>query len=388
MREYQGEKKNKICYVLTIAQTVRAFFIPQLRYLAENGFAVTVVCSPDETLQAELGDDVRYVPITIPRGLSPLGMLHGIGSLYTFFKREKFDLIQYSTPNAAFCAAIASGLTGCKLRNYHLMGFRYLGASGIGQVVLKQIEKLTCRLSTAIECVSRSNLEFGVKEKVFTHDKATVVWNGSTGGVDLKKFDFSQREKWRNEVRNALGYADGDFVFGFVGRITRDKGINEILTAYQGVRNKAKLLFVGNAEGLDTIDPQLLAEAQKDKNIIFHHNVPDVERYFAAMDLLLLPSYREGFGNVIIEAAAVGTPAIISNIPGPVDAVEADKTAIIVPVKDFEALSCAMKDAVDSTNIHMEKCADFAKSHFDSNELCRWILKRKWDLIKEQSDYA
>ncbi len=373
---------KKICYVVTIPTTIKAFFIPQLRYLAANGFDVTVVCSPGDRLQAELGDTVRFVPMHIPRGLSPVGMLRAIVALCKFFKRERFDLIQYSTPNAALCASLAAWLAGCKKRNYHLMGFRYLGANGIIRAALKIFEKITCRYSTSIECVSQSNLALGVKEKLFPRDKVTVVWNGSTGGVNLAKFDFSQREKWRSEVRRELGYSDSDFIFGFVGRITRDKGINEILAAYRPLQKSAKLLFVGSAEGLDTLDQALLTEARANKNIQFHDSVRDIERYFAAIDVLLLPSYREGFGNVIIEAAACGTPAIISDIPGPIDAIEVGKTALVVPARDADALAVAMSSMCENEGFSPAVCATFVRERFDGDRLCERIYARKCELLQ------
>ncbi len=383
MSESQQENsRNKICFVTTVSSTIRAFFIPQLKYLATHGFDVTVVCFSDNTLQSELGDAIRFKSINIPRGLSPFGMLRAVVALCKFFKRERFDLIQYSTPNAALCASLAAWFAGCKKSNYHLMGFRYLGESGIKKRMLKMFERITCHLSTSIECVSRSNLELGLKERLFSREKATVVWNGSTGGVDLQKFDYSKRDEWRKAVRMGLGYTDNDFVFGFVGRITRDKGINEILAAYRPLQKNAKLLFVGSAEGLDTLDQELLAEARANKNIQFHDSVRDIERYFAAIDVLLLPSYREGFGNVIIEAAACGTPAIISDIPGPIDAVEVGKTALVVPVKDSEALSKAMSSMLEGECLYPEKCVAFVQEKFDANMLCKKIYERKRQLLE------
>ena len=212
----------KICYVVTIPLTIESFFIPQLQYLAANGFDVTVVCSYDSKLQEKLGDSIRFLPIEIPRGISVSGSILALKSLTQFFKKEKFDLIQYSTPNAAFYSSIAAKRANCKVRNYHLMGLRYLGASGIGRIVLKTLERITCHNSTSIECVSKSNMEMGIKEGLFPKEKVTVVWNGSTGGVDLSRFDFSKRQQWRMEIRKEIGYSGSDFVYGFVGRITKD----------------------------------------------------------------------------------------------------------------------------------------------------------------------
>ena len=308
----------KICYVVTISGSIRAFFVPQLQYLAKNGLDVTVICAPDNALQQLLGNDIRYIPVDIPRGVSLKGSFFAIRELARIFKKEKFDLIQYSTPNAAFYASLSAKKAGCKLRNYHMMGIRYLGASGNGRMVLKWLEKVTCKNSTHIECVSKSNRDLGIKEGLFPSDKVTVVWNGSTGGVDLERFNYSRREEWRKEVREELGYNENEFVYGFVGRITRDKGINELIESFSLLNNDTKLFIIGPQDEMGTLNQELLEQARKNKNILFHDGVYDIERYYAAIDALILPSYREGFGNVIIEAGAVGTPAIVSNIPGPI----------------------------------------------------------------------
>ncbi len=378
-------RRKKICVVVTIAPTIKAFFIPQLKYLAQRGFDVTVVCSKDNTLQELLGCNIRYIPIEIPRGVSFLKTIRAMRDLLNLFRRERYDLVQYSTPNAAFCAAIAAKLSHIPVRNYHLMGFRYLGTSGKGRMILKMFEKISCFFSTSIECTSKSNLEMGIEEKIFPASKATVVWNGSTGGVDLKKFKFANREIWRKEIRDDLGLTQEDFVFGFVGRITRDKGINEIFEAFFKIsnpNNKSKLVLIGSKEGVNTLDAKLLQKAYICKNIIFHESVTDIEKYYAAIDVLLLPSYREGFGNVIIEAAAVGTPAIVSDIPGPIDAIKKGETAVTVPVKDSEKLSKKMNDCIKSRiQFDSKKCETYVREHFDSELLCEKIFERKKKLL-------
>ena len=371
----------KICYVLTISGTVTVFFARQLKYLAEQGYDVSVICSPDQSLQDRLGEKVRYIPTEIPRGISFTGSIKAIDSLVRIFKKEKFDLIQYSTPNAAFYASIASRIAGCKVRNYHLMGFRYAGTTGKGRFILKTIEKITCNNSTSIECVSPSNMNFGIREGLFPPDKVTVVWHGSTGGVDTARFSYEKRDIWRNEVRKETGCNESDFVYGFVGRITRDKGINELLTAFMKLKTDSKLLLVGQMDELDTLNPKIFERAKENPNIIIHNGVYDIERYYAAMDVLVLPSYREGFGNVVIEAAAVGTPAIVSDIPGPTDAISTD-TAITVPPRDAKALYQAMKTIRKMDYIQMGKnAAAFAKENFDSDVLCEKIYERKQFLL-------
>lgn len=373
---------KKICYVVTIPLTIRAFFIPQLKYLAQNGFEVTVICSADAKLEAELGGSVRFLPVEIPRGISVVGSLNAVKQLCAVFKREQFDFIQYSTPNAALYASIAAKRAGCPVRNYHLMGLRYLGANAVGRGILKSLEKITCANSTSIECVSKSNMELGIREGLFPREKVTVVWNGSSGGVDLARFCLEKRSQWRRQTREALGYSENDFVYGFVGRITRDKGINELLEAYFSLNTDAKLLLIGQMEDPKTLDPALLERAGCDARVTIHAAVSDIECYYAAVDVLVLPSYREGFGNVVIEAAAMGTPAIVSDIPGPMDTIERDKTALAVPAKDQKALAQAMEQMrkADYASMGLE-AAVFVKKHFDSNVLCRKILERKLELL-------
>ena len=225
-------------------------------------------------------------------------------------------------------------------------------------------------------------MEMGINEGLFPAGKTTVVWNGSTGGVDCQRFDYSKRAQWRREIRSELGCNENDFVYGFVGRITRDKGINELLKAYFSLNTDAKLFLIGKMEGEQTLDAGLLERARECPHVQFHDAVSDIERFYAALDVLILPSYREGFGNVVIEAGAVGTPAIVTNIPGPTDAIARDRTAFVVSVKDSATLADAMKQIRTSDYIAMgQNAAIFAKEKFDSEVLCEKILERKRQLI-------
>lgn len=374
---------KKICFVTTISGTLDSFVLNTAKYIHENtDWDITFICNYDKQFEEKLPDYIHYIPVKMQRGIN-LDGIKAIAELKRIFKKEKFDLIQYSTPNAALYASIAARIVGCKIRNYHLMGFRYLGTHGIGRFILKTIERVSCWNSTSIECVSKSNLDLGIKEKVFPAKKATVVWNGSTGGVDLQRFDYSKRDVWRRELREELGYEASDFIYGFVGRITRDKGINELLEAFFELENGSKLFLIGNVEDEDTLDENLWTKAKSHPDVQIHIAASDIERYFAMIDVLVLPSYREGFGNVVIEAAAVGTPAIVSNIPGPIDTIDAGKTALVVNAKDTEALTEAMQQIQTMDYMGMGRNAEqFAREKFDSIVLCRKILERKKKLLE------
>lgn len=377
---------KKICYVVTIPITIRSFFIPQLKFLSENGFDVTVICSPDDKLFVDLGDKIHYIPVEIPRGISVSGSIKAVKALYKIFRINRYDLVQYSTPNASLYASIASVAARCRIRNYHCMGYRFLGFNGASRCVFKLIEKITCFLSTNIECVSYSNLDLGVKEKLFKKYKATVVFHGSTGGVDLERFDISKRTVFRNKYRAEFSIQKSTFVYGFVGRITKDKGINELIKAFELIENKesdTKLILIGEIEKNNNIDGSLLNYAQNSKNIIFIDHVCNIEEYYPMLDVLILPSYREGFGNVVIEAEAMGVPVIVSDIPGPRDAMENCVTGLLVPVQNVNKLFSAMleiKKEYDAER-YIQVCFQFAKNNFESNKLCEEILCRKNFLV-------
>ena len=378
---------KKICFCTTIPLTIRAFILKSAEYLHEHtDWDISFVCDYDEEFKNSLPGYFHYYPVKMKRGVSPDG-LAAVRQMKKIFKREKFDMVQFSTPNAAFYASIAAKRAGIPVRNYHLMGLRYMGAKGKGRAFLKKMDKLACKNATAIECVSRSNLELGIKEGLFPPEKATVVWNGSTGGVDLKRFDYKKREEWRADTRRELGINKDDFVFGFVGRLNKDKGVNELLRAFIETERGAKLLLIGFDSEIDTLDQSLLTQAKERKDIIFHSSVSDIERYYAALDVLVLPSYREGFGNVVIEAAAVGTPAIVSDIPGPMDAIIRGKTALAVKPGDYPELKTAMDDIRKLDCRSMGNDAfKYVESHFDSEILFEKILERKRALLAEATD--
>lgn len=381
---------RKICYVTTISISIKSFFLEQLKYLAENDFDVYVICSYDINLESVLGKNIHYIPINIPRGISIHGTLKAINLLRVCFEKEKFDIVQYSTPNAAFCAAIAAKKAGIKIRNYHLMGLRFMGSQGLMRFFLKQIEKITCNLSTHIECVSKSILKTAYDYGMFHKDVATVIWNGSSGGVDLKRFDINKKLHWRKLIRTKYKISDDIVVYGFAGRITKDKGIDELFSSFsilQKMHENVLLMLVGNFERENLLNQKYLSWARGNSKILFVNFANDIEKYYAAMDVIVLPSYREGFGNVIVEAEAMGIPVIVSNIAGPIDAMEEYKTGLTIMQKDRYSLLKAMEQMLDDDvrEEYSNNAVIFSKENFDSEILCDKILQQKKKLLKQNN---
>jgi len=385
-----GNNKIKICIITTISLTMRSFFLPQVRLFAEKtDWDITVICDYDSSLQTELPKSVHYIPIHMERGVS-LGGITSTIRMARIFIKEKFDFVQYSTPNAAFYASIAAKIARIRHRRYHLMGFRYLGFSGLKRQIFKTLERVACKLSTDIECVSASNRLLGIEESLFCAGKSHVILRGSSAGVNFDQFDISQKDNWRTELRRQLGYAAGDFIFGFAGRITRDKGIQELIQAFQKLRGtNLYLILIGRTEQEDEFAFPVMERIASDNRIKLIPYVHDIERYFALMDVLVLPSYREGFGNIVIEAQAMGVPVIVTDIPGPTDAMVPGKTGLVVKKADILSLQNAMQELMDHAAVckcYGQAGYDFVKENFEQKMLLNAVLLDRKKLLEPATD--
>lgn len=331
---------KKICFIATISKTVEWFMLEQAEFLADNGFDVYIVCTEDDEFRNKLSERIKYIPVVMKRGID-FSALKSVYNLYKVFRNNKFDVIQYTTPNASMYASIAGTFAKIPHRIYRQWGMVYIGFSGAKHIVFKEIEKLICKFSTFILPDSFGNLEFCRNNKFYSPKKSDVILNGSAAGIDFNKFDVSKKTEWRNDIRKQYNIADDDFVFGFIGRINRDKGINELLTAFKKFKEIAancKLFLVGLADREDEIQPELLEWAKNCKDIFLTGVTAEAEKYYAAFDVFVLPSYREGFGSTIIEAEAMGIPVITTNIPGPSEAIINKKTGILVEPKNSDEL--------------------------------------------------
>lgn len=333
---------KKICFITTVGGTIESFVLPFISYLHEyTDWSISVICNEDEVITNLLPDYVHFIPVKMERGIS-LGGIKACAEMYKIFKREKFDLIQYSTPNASLYASLAGALARVPVRLYCQWGMAFVGFSGLKRKIFKAEEKLVCSLSTYIEPDSYGNLNFAHEQGLYPESKGSVIWNGSACGVNLQKFDISKKQMYRKEMRRKLGIPDDAFVYGFVGRITGDKGVNELLEAFRRLEGDPFLLMVGRKEADNTISREIYDWSLECNRIVYTGYTDTVELYLSAMDCFVLPSYREGFGMGVVEAEAMGIPAIVTDIPGPRDAIIPGKTGRMIPVKNVDALEKAM----------------------------------------------
>ena len=329
-------------------------------------------------------------PIKIKRGVGFDG-LSVICQLTNIFKDNQFDIVQYATPNASFYASIAAKKAGVKNRLYTHWGSRYMGyEGGFKRKLFKTLEGITCNNSTVIETESYSLLNYSVNDNLYSRDKAIVIWNGSACGVKLENYDLSQREKWRNYIRVKYNIPDNSVVFGWCGRITRDKGHNELFAAFKELNktNKsARLLMVGSYDNVGTINPELFKWAQGCKEVIFTGPVPkqQVPELYSAMDVFCSMSYRECFGLVVIEAAAMQLPAIVTDVPGQIDTIVNGKTGILVPAKEITPVVDAMEFYVNNPDKMSEMGVDARRDveeKFEQRRLFKLLADHRDTIIK------
>lgn len=388
-KEQKIAKKRKICVITTISKTMDWFLVDAMRYLHEKGYEVTLISNMPEDFIERNSDFAACISLPMSRGLSVNGMIKSTGQMYRIFRREKFDLIQYSTPNAALIASLAGILAGVKVRLYCQWGLRYMSERGVKRMLLKALEKMTCRMSTCVEPDSFGNLKLGRKEKLFSKKKSHVVGHGSAAGVDLSRFDIEKKAQWRAQIRNQYGIAEDDFVYGFVGRIDRDKGFNELMEAFRSMTEKKKhavLLFVGMKDKTDSVNQELYLWSEQAKEVIYTDIVFDPQRYIAAMDCLVLPSYREGFGSVVIEAGVMGVPVIASDIPGPQESIRDGYTGYLVKAKSTEDLLHAMNHVYEKKEENEKlgrQAYEYVRKKYDSVRLYECIWKDREALLKE-----
>ena len=380
---------KKICFVTTIGGTLRVFVLNLAEYLHETGeFDIYFLSTPEEELQEILPDYIHMIPLPMERGISLSGV-KAMLQMRKIFKKEQFDLVQYSTPNASCYASIAAWLSKIPVRLYCQWGIAYVGFSGIKRKLFKLEEKMVCKLSTWIEPDSKSNLEFSHSEGLYPEWKGSVVWNGSACGVDLTRFDYRKKDEYCKEIRKEHSIPVNAFVFGFVGRITGDKGVNELFKACKEFLENHKdawLLLVGHSEKSNGVDDELFEWAQANERVVFSGYTLCAEKYISAMDCFILPSYREGFGMSVVEAESMGVPVIVTDIPGPIDGMLNEKTGIIVPPKRYDSLVNAMErlyaDA-DLCSAFSSNGIVFVRESFEQQALFRKIYEDRKKLLGE-----
>lgn len=328
---------KKLCFVATMPEVVHAFLKGHIRASAEK-WPVTIITHPKD---AELLGDLnaRFIPLAIRRKVSLWRDLLVLVQLTMLFRRERFGLVHSIMPKTGLLAMLAGRLAGVPNRMHTFTGQVWANKRGWKRGALKMFDKLIVSLATHILIDSPSQRDFLVSEGVLKPGQGIVIGHGSICGVDAHQFHPDAQVS--GTVRAELGISAEQIVILFLGRLNRDKGMLDLAAAFADIasrRSDVVLVLVGAEEDVPFARVQEICGVYRDRlrRVNF---TPSPERYMAAADIFCLPSYREGFGQVIIEAAASGVPTVASRIYGITDAVEDGKTGSLFPAGDVAALT-------------------------------------------------
>ncbi len=354
-------------------------------------FEVTAVSSEKQRLEEfgkEQGVHTFYVDLT--RKITPLKDLKAVLKLYRYLKKVKPSIVHTHTPKAGIVGMLASKLAGVPIRMHTVAGLPLMESSGVKRTVLSTVEKLTYYCATSVYSNSRGLKQFIIKEKLTSKNKLKILGNGSSNGINTTHFSTTQvSDSKKNQLRIDLNITKNDFVFVFVGRLVGDKGINELVQAFTKVyknHTNSKLLLVGPLEtDLDPLLPNILNQINQNIPIIYLGYQHDVRPYFAVSDVLLFPSYREGFPNVVLQAGAMGLPSIVSNINGCNEIITSDVNGVIIPVKDIQAIYKAMKKLIKDQSYYdkiQQQSRPMIVEKYEQSEFWNVLLEEYHYLLK------
>lgn len=375
--------KQKIAFVVSAPITARVFLAHQICVLA-NSYEVTVVTNMrhEGGMLDNLPSNVTVFSLPIARKISIFADLKALILLLHYFWRQNFILVHSVSPKAGLLSSFAGWVTRVPNRLHTFTGQVWATQDGFMRWLLKAMDKSIVRFSTNILVDSCSQRDFLVENSVLSESSAIVLNKGSISGVNLQRFHPSREIS--KSIRNQLGIGENDVVILFLGRLKHDKGVVDLAEAFNQIYlnyPNAVLLIIGpDEEHLKSKIVLACGDAAQAACFVPFTKRP--EDYMAASDIFVLPSYREGFGSVVIEAAACAIPAVVSRIYGLTDAVDEGVTGLFFDVGDVKKISEQVSRLLSDESLRDQlgiNAYERAKKHFSqeliTDELCVFYSK-------------
>lgn len=342
--------RKKICFVATAEMAIETFLLEHIRELAKH-CDVTVILNATDPGFLKDARGVRVIPVAIEREIRLWRDCRALTKLISIFRRERFVAVHSIMPKSGLLAMLAGYCAQIPRRTHTFTGQVWATKTGLARWFFKVLDRLLVACATNILVDSESQRAFLVREGIVSERKARVLGRGSIQGVDCKRFrpDFAVRR----EVRGEFEMSEPEILILFLGRMNVDKGLLDLTRAFVRIcedHDGVRLLFIGPDE--QRMQEKILEEAGSlAKRILFKPYTREPEKYMAAADLFCLPSYREGFGSVLIEASAAGVPVAASRIYGVIDAVEDGATGFLFEPRNVEELTAVIRKLIDDSSL-------------------------------------
>lgn len=354
--------------------------------LNEHFELVGISSSGPEQEEVHQREGIRVIALPMERRISPVKDFISLVRMVLLFLKERPDMVHSYTPKAGLISMLAGWITGIPVRMHTFTGLVFPTATGLKQKLLIWTDRLTCACATHINPEGN-----GVKQDLIsyhiTKKPLKIIANGNVNGIDLEYF-----KRTPEVMQAAKTYRkDGVFTFCFVGRIVRDKGINELVSAFVSLQKKyasIRLILVGPFEKqLDPVSAETENQILEHPAIEFMDFQKDIRPFLVASDALAFPSYREGFPNVVIQAGAMGLPSIVTDINGCNEIIEQNKNGVIIEPQNEKSLYWAMEDFLlypEKVKAMAQNCRKMMAERFDQNIVWTALLDEYKTLLKEK----
>lgn len=385
-------KKIKLVRITTVPLSLRLLITGQPEYMQRHGFEVTLISSDgDDWQKMPLNENIVRHKLNMERRIAVRKDASSLFALIKLLRKIKPDIVHTHTPKAGLLGMIAAWVAKVPLRIHTLAGMPAMTAKGATKKILFQTEKLTYLFSNEVWINSKFLKQYILQHKLIHPSKAHMILHGSSNGIDLRKFNvIALDDSKRILLRKQFAVEENHFIFLSVGRMVNDKGINELVDAFEKINASSphtRLFLLGPFETGDAL-PAATVEKINHHSAITHIEWSDeVEYFMAEADCFIHASHREGFPNVILQAAAMGLPVICSEIPGNIDIVEYDNEGYIFPVKNSEALLQVMEQVLNNREEVVERAHNLQKKvhrYYDRINVQSAIKDRYVELLRKK----
>ena len=384
-------KHYTLIRITTIPLSLDKLLGGQLSFMRKSYNTIAVSSDKDYLQRIGEKEDVSTFCVDMTRKITPFKDLIALWKLYKFLKKESPFIVHTHTPKAGTLGMIAAKLAAVPNRLHTVAGLPLLEIKGNKRKLLNLVEKITYKCSTHIYPNSNGLKNIIIAEKLCSENKLKVIGNGSSNGINTSYyepsiFSIEQKEKLKKE----LNIDERNFIFVFVGRIVSDKGINELIKAFDNMTKKnpnIKLLLIGQQESdLDPLEQETLKIISSNINILSVGFQPDVRPYLAISDALVFPSYREGFPNVVMQAGSMGLPSIVTDINGCNEIIIDGRNGVIIPPKNVSALQEKMELFITNKEFVLKlksKSREMITSRYEQNIIWEALLAEYKDLERQ-----